>query len=87
MQYVISLESGERGAGSEKCVLGALALSCRFFRSPVGEAPPTGGTLDIKTPQVKHLFKRAGKGCTSQLAESAVVTDRTFSLPALNNYD
>jgi hypothetical protein len=26
------------------------ALSCRFFISPDGEATPTGGTLDIKTP-------------------------------------
>ncbi len=57
--------AGVRGEGTAKSADGRVTrpvvlgfpLSCRFFISPVGEATPTGGTLDIKTPQVEHLFK------------------------------
>ncbi len=62
---------GVGGTGSEKCVLGRELCGGSFPHkrrlvppvlsfsysggTPVGEASPTG---DIKTPQVKHLFKR-----------------------------
>jgi hypothetical protein len=61
MQYVISLESGERGAKS--AVLG-FALSCRFFMR--GEPPHKNAASEAP-------FQESGEMLYSQLAESAVL--------------